>query len=331
MDYKEENGEKALTPNEIAHQSREIMLDQEQPVYDDVEVSNNPNAPKSIINPEIQEQYDQAKEPSEEMIKLREYKQRQMQEFTNNYSISQVIPSGWTTFFNVINTIFLTLALIIAFFVAFGLLFGLRIGIVPTNSMEPTIPVGSLVIMKPVSDISEVHVNDILSYKRKATDSISLIHRVTQVGAVSGENGQDTIIRLEGDNKEVTNGSYDEVALRLVEGKMVLSIPVLGYVVGFIKNNLFLTIACFATLIITMLLIRSVVERRHARMEIDRFLTLKAEFEKEAERKYLEQKKKQENKEFEKIMRTTYGAENELADNNNQNTPPQNNNSNNNA
>lgn len=313
MDYNNNNGEKPLTPNELEHQSRSIMLEQEQPVVDDVEMVNNPNAPKSIINPEIQEQYDQAKEPSEEMIKLREYKQRQMEEFTNNYSISQVIPSGWTTFFNVVNTIFLTLALIIAFFVAFGLLFGLRIGIVPTASMEPNIPVGSLVIIKPLSSVDEVHISDILSYKLKEGDSVSYIHRVTKIGAKEGENGKDTLIELKGDNVELTQGQSHTISFRLVEGKMVMSIPLLGYVIAFIKDNIFLTIAVFATLIIAMFLIRSVVERKHARMEIDRFLTLKAEFEEEAERKYLEQKKKQENKEFEKIMKTQYG-ENDIVE-----------------
>lgn len=309
MDFNEKNGENQFKPDQIEHATRKTLLDEEQPVIDDVEMANNPNAPKSILNPEIQEQYDQAKEPSEEMIRLREYKQRQMQEFTNNYSISQVIPSGWTTFFNVVNTIFLVFALIIAFLVAFGLMFGLRVGIVPTDSMEPNIPVGSMVILKPVNNVNDIHVGDVLSYQRQEGKSqYDFIHRVTQIGAPQGTNGADTIVRLEGDNHEGTSWQIDEITFNFVTGKMVLSVPVLGYVIWFVKNNIILTITAFLTLVITMLLIRSVVERRHAKMEIDRFLTLKAEFEQEAERKFMEQKKAQEDREFAKIMRTNYGG-----------------------
>ena len=301
MENKE--GEKSLTPAQIEHRTRAEIINQEQPEYDDVEISNNPNAPKSILNPAIMEQYDQAKEPSDEQIKLRDYKQRQMEEFTNNYSISQVIPSGWTTFFNVINTIFLTLALIIAFFVAFGLLFGLRIGLVPTTSMEPTIPAGSLVVLRPVDSIDNINRGDIISYQK---GSNSYIHRVETITPAS-ENSEALIVVV-GDNPE-TAGQADYVPFRMVEGKMVLSIPVLGYVFMFIKDNIILTVAIILTLIIAMLLIRSVVERKHAKQEIERFLTLKAEYEQEAERKYMEQKRKEDEKAFKEIMRTTYGDE----------------------
>lgn len=303
MENKE--GEKSLTPAQIEHRTRAEIINQEQPEFDDVEISNNPDAPKSVLNPAIMEQYDQAKEPSDELIKLRDYKQRQMEEFTNNYSISQVIPSGWTTFFNVINTIFLTLALVIAFFVAFGLLFGLRIGLVPTTSMEPTIPAGSLVILRPVDSIDNINKGDIISYQK---GSNSYIHRVDTITPES-ENSEALIVVV-GDNPE-TAGQADYVPFRMVEGKMVLSIPVLGYVFMFIRDNVILTVAVILTLIIAMLLIRSIVERKHAKQEIERFLTLKAEYEQEAERKYMEQKRKEDDKAFKEIMRTSYGDEQE--------------------
>lgn len=302
MEKNEQKGEEALTARQIEHNTRAEIINQEQPVYDDVDIVYNPNAPRSTLNPEIMEQYDQAKEPSREQIKLREYKQRQMEEFTNNYSISQVIPSGWTTFFNVVNTIFLTLALVIAFFVAFGLLFGLRIGLVPTNSMEPTIPVGSMVILRPVDGLESIHLDDIISYQK---DGVSYIHRVVDISPASSDS--EALIVVKGDNPDVTGTDY--VPLRMVEGKMVLSIPVLGTVFLFIKENIILTVAVILTIIIAMLLIRSIVERKHAKAEIERFLTLKAEYEQEAERKYMEQKRKEDEQVFKEIMRTPYGTE----------------------
>lgn len=307
-----------LTPNDLEHQTRAEIINQEQPVIDDVEIVNNPNAPQSILKPEIQEQYDQAKEPSEELLKMRDYKQRQMEEFTNNYSISQVIPSGWTTFFNVINTIFLTLALIIAFLVAFGLIFGLRIGIVPTKSMEPTISQWSMVIVRPVSGLDEIQVGDIICYKK---DKMSYVHRVS--GFTPGETDDDVRIIAKGDNPD-TNGAYDLVPIRMVEGKLALSIPGLGAFIWFIKDNIFLTIAIVLTVLIAVLLLRSIVERKHAKEEIEIFLTKKAEFERESERKYLEMKKAQENKEFEKIMRTKYGDEESFGGDSGSPQPPQN-------
>ena len=302
MEKNEQKGEEALTARQIEHNTRAEIINQEQPVYDDIDIVYNPNAPRSTLNPEIMEQYDQAKEPSREQIKLREYKQRQMEEFTNNYSISQVIPSGWTTFFNVVNTIFLTLALVIAFFVAFGLLFGLRIGLVPTNSMEPTIPVGSMVILRPVDGLESIHLDDIISYQK---DGVSYIHRVVDISPASSDS--EALIVVKGDNPDVTGTDY--VPLRMVEGKMVLSIPVLGTVFLFIKENIILTVAVILTIIIAMLLIRSIVERKHAKAEIERFLTLKAEYEQEAERKYMEQKRKEDEQVFKEIMRTQYGTE----------------------
>lgn len=324
MEKNEQKGEEAITARQIEHNTRAEIINQEQPVYDDIDIVYNPNAPRSTLNPEIMEQYDQAKEPSREQIKLREYKQRQMEEFTNNYSISQVIPSGWTTFFNVVNTIFLTLALVIAFFVAFGLLFGLRIGLVPTNSMEPTIPVGSMVILRPVDGLESIHLDDIISYQK---DGVSYIHRVVDISPASSDS--EALIVVKGDNPDVTGTDY--VPLRMVEGKMVLSIPVLGTVFLFIKENIILTVAVILTIIIAMLLIRSIVERKHAKAEIERFLTLKAEYEQEAERKFMEQKRKEDEQVFKEIMRTQYGTEDSQGAVDDKSIPNNYNNSNNSA
>ena len=79
------NGNDVLTPKEIEHRTRVEMIQQEQPLYDDVEIAHNPNTPQSTLNPDIMEQYDQAREPSDELRKMLDYKQRQMEEFTNNY------------------------------------------------------------------------------------------------------------------------------------------------------------------------------------------------------------------------------------------------------
>ncbi len=295
MDEKKEKGE--LTPQELEHLSRVEMLRQEQPEVDDIEVTNNPNSPKSILNPEIMAQYDQAREPSAEQLKLREYKARQMEEFTNDYSISRVVPSGWATFFNVLSTILLTLVLVIAFFIAFGLLFGLRIGIVPTDSMEPEIPTWSLVIIRPVDSPNDIRVGDTLSY---IYDGVNYIHKVVDI--TPGDADSEAIYIMEGANPTYEGQSHPVIFSRIL-GKMVLSVPGLGAVIYFIQNNIILTVSVVLTIIIALILIRVLLERKRAKAEIKDYIEKKAEYEEAAERRYKEQKRKQDEKEFAEIMR----------------------------
>ena len=282
--------------------TRREIINQEQPVIDSVEITIDPNAPETVIKPEIMQQYDQAKEPSPEVVKLRNYKKRQMQEFTSEYTISRILPSGWSTFLNVINTIILTIALIIAFLVAFGLILGYKIGIVPSDSMEPRIHVGSLVVIAPLNNIDEIRIGDVLSYYK--ADSVDTdgntvykkyIHEVQSVGGGA--------ITMVGANPDYVD--RDIISFDAVEGRMILNIPYLGYVIAFVQANAILVISIFVVLIIALMLARALIDHRHSTQEITQFLSKKAEYERVAKEKLEAQRKIDEQKQFNEIISQT--------------------------
>lgn len=266
--------------------TRKAIINDEQPKVDSIEVLFDPQAPSEAgHNPAILEQYNQASEPSNETVKLRNYKRRQMNEFTDNYLFSQVIPSRLVTVINVVNTFILTVVLLIAFMVAFGLLLGLRIGLVPTPSMKDKIPVGSMVITRPVEKISDIRIGDILSYTYGSQD---YIHEVASVGG--------GVIVMVGANSE--DPEYEHlrhlIDFSAVKGKMILQIPYIGYVVMFVQRYLLVVIGVFLTMLVALMLSRLIIEKRHNEEELKEFLDKKSQYEREAERYTREQKEKEE-------------------------------------
>ena len=299
MDSNSKNKEKKRKNNFPVDVTRREIINQEQPVIDAVPIAIDPDAPDPNLNPDIMQQYDQAKEPSAEVVKLRNFKKRQMQEFTDHYTINRIIPSGWSTFLNVVNTIILTIALIIAFLVAFGLILGYKIGIVPSDSMEPRIHVGSLVVVAPLDRIEQIRPGDVLSYtKAEGVDAEGntiyrkYIHEVESVGGGA--------IVMVGANPNYT--SRDIIHFSAVEGRMILNIPYLGYVIAFIRENVILVVSIFIVLIIGLLLARAIIDHKNTTQEIEQFLAKKAEYEKLANSRLEAQKKKEEQKELDELM-----------------------------
>lgn len=89
-------------------------------------------------------------------------------------------------------------------------------------SMEPAIRVGAIVIVTPV-DPGAIHPGDVLTATSPAPPFETVTHRVV---AVAGT-GQDTAFTTRGD----ANGAPDPWQLRYSgpAGKVVLSVPLLGY------------------------------------------------------------------------------------------------------
>ena len=59
-------------------------------------------------------------------------------------------------------------------------LLGMQEFTVITGSMEPTIPTGSIVLVKPVA-FSEIETGDIISYRSKYHSDVVVTHRVTEI------------------------------------------------------------------------------------------------------------------------------------------------------
>ena len=94
---------------------------------------------------------------------------------------------------------------------------------ITTQSMEPEISVNSLVYVKP-EDFNNLKENDIITYV--AGDGVTVTHRILSI-----DYNAQTII-TKGDNNEYPDAmtvTNDEII-----GKVVLTIPLLGYITNII-------------------------------------------------------------------------------------------------
>ena len=138
-------------------------------------------------------------------------------------------------FFNIlVSTIFIALLLGVA-----GLLVGsmlpipgnVEIKIVKSGSMEPAIPTGSLVVVKPSPSFS-YGVGDVITFGADTKTEVPTTHRIV---AVEGA-GSERIFITKGDANEDID--QESVALREVVGKVLFSVPGAGYVLAFAREPL---------------------------------------------------------------------------------------------
>jgi len=93
-----------------------------------------------------------------------------------------------------------------------------------TGSMEPTLPPGTLLVVRPV-DTADVRVGDVVTYQIESGRPEVISHRVVEVA--SSSDGSTTFV-----TKGDANGSADEAPVRpeQVRGELWYSVPWVGYV-----------------------------------------------------------------------------------------------------
>lgn len=94
---------------------------------------------------------------------------------------------------------------------------------VVSSSMEPAIPVGSIVVAQEVSE-GQVQFDDIVTYQLESGEPQTVTHRVVAVDIVEGE----TRYRTQGDAND--SADADPVRPEQVRGKVIYHVPYLGYV-----------------------------------------------------------------------------------------------------
>lgn len=134
-------------------------------------------------------------------------------------------------FFNYLYYAFIALllvfgALLAASYIGIG---GISVKIVQSGSMEPAIKTGSIVVVKPVSDYQ---VDDVITFVFSPTDQIPTTHRIVEERIVGGASRYIT----KGDANE--DRDPREVLERNVDGKVLFSIPFLGYLLDFARQPL---------------------------------------------------------------------------------------------
>ena len=113
-------------------------------------------------------------------------------------------------------------------------IFGYRYMNVLTGSMEPNIPVGSLIFVKEVG-MEECSVGDVITYKTPM--GTNLTHRIVEVT----KNGN---FITQGDANNARD--LNEITEDMLVGKYVFQIKYIGRVFGFCRENIAFTIGAIA-------------------------------------------------------------------------------------
>lgn len=106
-------------------------------------------------------------------------------------------------------------------------LFGCEAYIIKTNSMEPSIENGDVVITKKVPE-EKIQVGDIITFKQ---DADIITHRISRI---EEENEKKYITK--GDNNNVEDSS--KITYQEIKGKEIITIPYLGKIINILQNKI---------------------------------------------------------------------------------------------
>lgn len=128
---------------------------------------------------------------------------------------------------------FLTSVIIFISVVCVGIVYapkimGYKTYSIETGSMAPTIPKGSMVYVKTVTDYSEYRVGDVVTFSADDEQG-SFTHRIIKI------NEKQKTFETQGD----ANSSKDisPTAFRYAKGKVQFAIPGIGYAASFLRNK----------------------------------------------------------------------------------------------
>lgn len=102
--------------------------------------------------------------------------------------------------------------------------------VVLTGSMRPTMPPGTMVVVKPVKS-RDVGIGDVVTYQLRSGDPTVVTHRVVAMGSHKGE----PIFRTQGDANNVADKEW--VRQVQIRGVAWYAVPYLGYVTSAITGE----------------------------------------------------------------------------------------------
>lgn len=142
---------------------------------------------------------------------------------------------------SVLSTVLLVVLLVLAAVLILPVVFGYQEMAVLTGSMEPTVPVGSLIYIKQAPP-DTLQVGDVVTYRLEGDTMVT--HRVVQV------NAQQQSLVTQGDANDSPDG---EIAFERVVGKMAFSLPYLGYLSINIRTKNGIIAVCGVLILIILL------------------------------------------------------------------------------
>lgn len=143
---------------------------------------------------------------------------------------------------NVLNVILLIVLVVVAGLLVIPNLIGYKSFAVISGSMEPNIPVGSIVYAKE-ADFNELEVGDVISYRLSGDTMVT--HRIQEI------NTDDSTVITKGD----ANNSADPnpIASSNIVGKVAWSVPLIGYISIYAKTPLGIAAICGVVALIIIL------------------------------------------------------------------------------
>ena len=112
-----------------------------------------------------------------------------------------------------------------------------------SGSMEPVIPVGSIVVAMPV-DSNELEVGDVVTYR--LTEDTLVTHRIVEINISEGT------ITTKGDANEVNDSN--PVLFENVVGRVKFHLPLAGYISIYIRTPLGIAGICAVVFVMIILL-----------------------------------------------------------------------------
>jgi signal peptidase len=104
-----------------------------------------------------------------------------------------------------------------------------KIKIVMSGSMEPAIHTGSIVVIKPESSYK---IGDVITFGKDTKKDVPTTHRIMEMRAEEGK----YVYRTKGDANK--SDDVKEISESEVIGKVLVSVPFLGFVLDFAKKPL---------------------------------------------------------------------------------------------
>lgn len=142
---------------------------------------------------------------------------------------------------NFLMSIIIVIMVVIAGLLFVPRIFGYETFAVISGSMEPNIPVGSIVYSKECT-MDDLQVGDSITFK--LSDNTIVTHRIYQID-------NDGLITTKGDANEVEDAT--KISIDNIIGKVGFTLPFLGYISVYAKTPLGIAMACAVIFVILLL------------------------------------------------------------------------------
>ena len=133
-----------------------------------------------------------------------------------------------------------------------------------SGSMEPKIPVNSIIVTKKV-DKDKIEVGDIVSYIPK-NSNIIVTHRVVKMTYLPTENTE-ILYEMKGDNNKYSDEFL--ISFSQIKGKYIFTIPILGNIVSLAKTpqGIVILFACMIAAYVVYYIISNKNKKVSGKME----------------------------------------------------------------